>query len=83
MNGYYYAKGLQEIRKARREIKNELEAITMLKDNLKKVNFYQVNNKIINKEKQLQYAVDNKVYNLRIFNNGNIKEITITQERSM
>lgn len=81
VNGYYYAKRLQEIRRARREIKNEVEAMCMLKDNLRKVNFYQVNNKIINKEKQLQYVTDNKVYNSRIFANNNIKEITITQER--
>lgn len=81
VNGYYYAKRLQEIRKVRREIKNELEAITMLKDNLKKVNFYQINNKITSKEKQLEYITDNKVYNLRIFSNDNIKEIIIKQER--
>lgn len=83
VNGYYYAKRLQEIRRARREIKNEVEAMMTLRDNLKQANFYKINNRIINKEKQLQYLTDNKVYNLKIFSNDNIKEITITQERSV
>lgn len=66
--GYFYAKKLQEIRIARRLIKNELQPIISLRSSMFKyrTEFGKIESKVKNMDSKLQYLSDNKIYNNKV-----------------
>lgn len=81
VQGYYYAKTLQKLRQERRQLKNEMETLKILNNNISKTinisHFENLNKQIKEKDKKVQQLVKNKVYvprKLTDINKENIKD---------
>jgi len=73
--GYILAKSIKELRKERRNIKNELDTLSYLKKNFvnkSKNNLKSVNGQIQKEDEKLCYLTENKIYNPRIIDLDNI-----------
>lgn len=66
--GYFYAKKLQDIRRERREIKNEIEIMSYLKSTPKIIDGHvkQIEPNINKIDSKLTYLTEHKIYNPRV-----------------